>query len=347
MLSLDIFNDRMFEAVELKEIVSELDPVPTFFGDLGLFVDDPIRTDHVAIVKDVQNPLVLIPTSERGAPFPQSKRSGRTSQNFYSKRIGREDKVKSSELLNVIGPNFPNDLALARAAEEVTKRLADIYRHANLTMEYARLKVATTGVWRDADNSAIEDWYAQFGYVAPSAISLDLTPATNTNLREWIFTNIALPMQNSLKNRWVPRRTQIHAVVGDTFWPKLITHPKVERQYEGWAGATELGREVAVGGGFPFGGVVWHHYTGTLDGTTVDIAANAAHFFPVGAEDAFKRYLSPGENFDDLGELGEEWYPIVQPDPETAKNRFVEISLATYPIFMCLVPNALLKAVHT
>lgn len=344
MLTLDIFRDQMFEAVELKGIIDDLEFSPGQVTSLDLFDDEPIRTTEVAITREGDG-LVLVPTSERGAPFPQMTRNLRNAKLFSTKRVGLEDRIKSSELLNVISDGMPETMQLQRAAEETTKRFGKMRRNLELTREFYFLN-ALQGVWKDADGSTIYDFYDEFGLVAPSAVSIDLTVATNLNLREWIFNNIALPMTVALKNRATPG-WEIHALCGDGFWVKLTTHPRVEKTYEGYAAAAELRNEVAVAGTFPYGGVVWHHYRGTDDNSTVDIATNQAKFFPKGATDVFKRFLSPGENIEHLGQLGEEWYPIVQPDPETNKNRWVDLELAQYPLPICLAPQVLLKAQHT
>lgn len=344
MLTLDIFRDQMFEAVELKSIIDDLEVIPSQAREMGVFDDEPIRTTEVAISRKGDS-ISVVPTSERGAPFPRMTRDLRNAILFETKRVGLEDRIKSHELINIIGEGMPESLQLQRATEEVTARFGKMRRNLELTVEKHFLDVLQ-GIWRDADGSVIANWFTELGFVAPPAISIDLTPATNLDIRTWVFNNIALPMRTALRNRW-NTGTRIHAFAGDTYWVKLITHPRVERAYENWAAATELHQGVVVGGSFAFGGVNWHHYTGTYDGTTVDIAANQAKFFPVGATDTFKRYLAPGENMEHVGQLGEEWYPIVQPDPETNKNRWVDLELAQYPLPICLAPNALLNSQHT
>ena len=53
--------------------------------------------------------------------------------------------------------------------------------------------------------------------------------------------------------------------------------------------------------------------------------------------------LAPGERMQDLGTEGKPVYTIVQPDPETQKDRWVDVELFSYPLFACLLPAALMR----
>ena len=52
MLTLDIFRDQMFEAVELKGIIDDLEVIPSQAREMGVFDDEPIRTTEVAITRN-------------------------------------------------------------------------------------------------------------------------------------------------------------------------------------------------------------------------------------------------------------------------------------------------------
>jgi hypothetical protein len=134
--------------------------------------------------------------------------------------------------------------------------------------------------------------------------------------------------------------TRVHALCSDEFFDALISHPSVKETYLNWAAAADLRGNLAFES-FPFGGIVFHNYRGT-DDSTVAVAANKAHFFPVGAPGVFKVAYSPAENFTFANTPGQPWYAMAIPDEK--RNAYVDLEVYSYPLHICTHPAVLRKA---
>ncbi|WP_324699793.1 major capsid protein [Novosphingobium sp. RL4] len=84
----------------------------------------------------------------------------------------------------------------------------------------------------------------------------------------------------------------MHALVGDAFYDALINHPQVRETYLNWSAAADLRGNISFGD-FEYGGITWHNYQGTDDNSTVAVGVDNAIFFPVGAQDVFKKSMAP------------------------------------------------------
>jgi hypothetical protein len=343
--TLDIFRGDYFSATTLDEVADNVPYQPQALGSLGIFDPKPIRTTTV-MVSYKNGSFEIVPTTERGGPETPIGRRDRKLHYFETKALRQKERVNSHELTDILANNRPLEVRLQDAITEVNDRAGIMRTNNEVTLERMRLG-ALQGILLDADNSVIYDYFAEFGVPAPVAVQFNFATITPNQLVNFIEVNIVRPMIRALGSR-AGASVRIGALVGDNFWAGLMTHDAVMRTYLNWQAAVQLRQGLAAPWGqFDFGGVTWMNYRGTDDGTTIAIGVNEAIFFPIGARDVFRNYLSPGERFRDQGKKGQEVYLIVSPDPRENMDEYVDIRVRTYPLPICVFPKALMRGVRT
>lgn len=343
--TLDIFRGDYFSATTLDEIADNIPYQPMALGQLGIFDDKPIRTTTV-MVSYKNSSFEVVPTSERGGPETPIGRRDRKLHYFETVALRQKERVNSHELTDIISNGRPLEVRLRDAIEEVNERAGQMRQNNEVTLERMRLG-ALQGLLLDKDGSTIYNYFTEFGVPAPVAVSFNFATITANALVDYITTNIVRPLTRALGGRAGPN-VRVGALVGDSFWSGLMTHDAVMRTYLNWNAAAQLrGPLAAPWGEFEFGGVRWINYRGTDDGTTISVGTNDAIFFPIGARDVFRNYLSPGERFRDQGKKGQPVYLIVTPDPRENMDEWIDIRVRSYPLPMCVFPQAIMKGTRT
>lgn len=341
MLAYDIFQDDAFTVAELREQTDNLVYVPDELNRLGLFTPDPISTTNVMISRNAET-LALVPLTERGAPRSRLTLDSRNVRYLPTFRYAQEDRINSQILQNIAPEGRPFDVALGRALSEVEKRQRKMMRKLELTREYARM-AAINGYVLDADGSTVLDVYDEFGISRPAAVSIDPATLIDGALRKKIYTSVIRPMTAALNlsGRAAPRG--IIALCGNAFFDALITAPELRDTYKIAMQGQELRDGFVPYSSFDAFGVRWMNYQGTVGNTTIAVPDKECVFIPVGVEDMFAEFRAPGENMNDANELGREFYSVVSPDYRPNMFEWVDVILSAYPLFVCLVPEALLR----
>lgn len=343
--TLDIFRGDYFSATTLDEVADEVPFQPQAIGQLGIFDPKPIRTTTV-MLSYKQGSFEVVPTSERGGPETPINRRDRKLHYFETVALRQKERVNASELTDIIKNGRPLEVQLQDAITEVNERAGIMRTNNEITLERMRWG-AIQGVLIDADGSVIYDYFAEFGVPTPVAINFNFAAITANLLANFIEVNVVKPMIRALGPRGTPG-TRIGAYCGDNFWAGLMTHDAIVRTYLNWQAAAQLRSGLTPPWGqFDFGGVTWINFRGTDDGTTIALATDDCIFFPIGARDVFRNYLSPGERFRDQGTKGQEVYLIVTPDPRTTMDEWVDIRVRSYPLPICIYPKALMKGHRT
>jgi hypothetical protein len=348
MPTMDIFNQDAFNCVSVTQALEKVPFQPSLLGQLGIFEPVPVRTDVVAVEKR-DGVLSIIQTSKRGAPLEDRAVDKRSVRNFNTSRIAKGSTLYAATVQNMRAMGSETELESVQA--EVMRRYAGptgLLRDIELTWENMRLG-AIQGIVLDADGSTIYNWFTEWGLSAPSAINFALgTAATNVRGK---CSQVERLMRKASKGAWIPGRTQVHALAGDTFYDDLIDHPTVRDTYLGWAAAADL-RQGGAYSAFSFGGITWHNYRGTDDfsdsatsGTAaIGIKSTEAKFFPVNAPGVFQVAHSPLESFEYVNTPGMPVYGMVVQDKE--RGFWARPEAYSYPLFMCTRPEMLQKAVR-
>jgi hypothetical protein len=343
MLAYDVFSDNIFQGTEIQETVGQMVYIPQTLNAMNLFEPDPIRTTTVGVYKSNET-LEFIPTTERGTPRSLPGRDSKQLVQLSTVNLRQEDQINANEMQNIIQEYMPLDVALSNADDEVDKRLRKLMRKLEFTREYHRF-AALNGIVLDADGSVIVNFYDAFGIVQPAAITFALATLDEGALRERITQQIYRPMMRQLGARKGPG-TRIGALCSDGFFDKLLKNPEVRKIWEIQEGRKDTNRldTVMAWKSIVFGDVEWINYMGTDDGTSIAIPADTCRFFPIGAQDVFKEFRSPGEEWNVVNTPGEEFYAYVIPDPRAPRYMdHVKLYLDAHPLFACIAPDVLMR----
>ncbi|WP_041795050.1 major capsid protein [Pararhodospirillum photometricum] len=335
-LVLDIFNEDAFSLSQLILGLEKVPYLPTTLGDMGLFEAVYLVGTDQAVIERQDSVLSLVQTSERGAPVQRADApsSRRDIRSFSCPRLHETDEVTAAELFRMRAMGVAAGSQTLEA--EVQTRLLRRRRNIEYTWENMRLG-ALQGVVLDKDASVIRDWYQEWAIAKPAEINFALgTEATDVRKK---CSDVRRAMIRAAKGAFVANTT-VHALAGDGFYDALINHPQVRRTYEGWSAAADL-RGGAAFESFSYAGITFHNYRGSDDATSVAVASEKAHFFPMGAVEVFKVVFAPGEKFAHLGQQAVPLYPVVKRDEDDEK---LSLDLRSYPLFMCLKPEVLQRA---
>ncbi|MCP1675450.1 hypothetical protein J2T57_002600 [Natronocella acetinitrilica] len=334
MATLDVFKQRAFHMVELTAALNKQPYLPQLLGSLNLFETRPVRTTTVAIEQKNGN-LNIIATSPRGAPLQRNEQEKRDIRDFRTVRIAQGDRITADEIQDIRA--FGSETEMMQVQQEVADRLRQLRRNVEITHERMRLG-AIKGQVLDKDDTVIKNWFTEWGVSQPAEVDFALgTEGTDVRGK---CSQIVRAMAKAAQGLWTPA-TEVHAVVGHEFYDALSNHPRVRETFLNWSAAADL-REGAAFSAFPFGGIMWHDYRGSDDGSKVAVAADKAHFFPVNAPGAFQVALSPAETFDFANTRGQEVYAMVIPDEK--RNAFVDVEVYSYPLHICTRPKMLQRA---
>lgn len=341
MLTLDVFNQDAFSATSLTAAVDKIDYVPGLLGQIpNLFVPDPVRTEDIWI-EERSTGAVILQTTPRGVPPHHTGGDTRTARNFKTVRVADSSRITASELQN-IRPFGRGQDELMTLQIEIARRQQKMKRNMDLTMENLRLG-AVTGTVLDADGSTIVAWATALGQTIPTEIDFDLdnaTPAEGTVRKN--CTTVVRSIRKGLKGAMAPR---IVGICGDTFWDQLTSHPEVVKTFQNWAAATDLRNgHGAAWSMFKYGDIEFINYRGTDDDTTLTVGTTKCKFFPVGS-DIFRWAMSPGERFEFVNTLGQEFYSYVVMDKD--RNSWADVEMYSYLLPVCTMPQALHRARNT
>lgn len=338
MASMDIFNNSAFSMTSLSGVVNKLDYQPQLLGELGIFEPMPVRTRTVFVDRR-DGALTLVPTSATGEAPSELKGDDRDAVPLKTTRLAKGFTLYAEEVQGIRA--FGSETELEQVQGEYLRRLARVRSDIELTHEYHRLG-ALQGKLLDADGtSVIYDYFTRFGVTEAAAVNFALTTAT-TDVRG-ICNQITRAMARSARGAFTPA-TQVHALVGDTFYDLLINHEQVRKTFEGWAAAADLRRGTAFQA-FSYGGITFHNYRGTDDNSTVAIAPTEAKFFPVNAPGVFKKAMAPAEFGPYVNTLGMDTYAMNIPDRD--RQAWTRGEIYSYPLHMCQRPEVLRKGVSS
>ena len=120
--------------------------------------------------------------------------------------------------------------------------------------------------------------------------------------------------------------SDVHALVSREFFDKLIAHPKTEEAYKFYAatGAQPLRQDVRRN--FPFAGIVFEEYAGTVTLSTKVaerlVPANEGIAFPLGTMDTFTTYGGPANLLEAANTLG---LPLYARQHLDEKGRWIDL----------------------
>jgi hypothetical protein len=316
--------------IQLSEAVEELEYVPQYLDTLGIFEEESLFVRDVA-VETKYGSISLISTSAEGAPPSDTKPRERDTKPFRTQRLAGSFTLYASEVGGMRA--FGSESELETVMSVYAERMAILRDKMDLTHEFHRLG-ALQGMLFDADGSLIYDYWDEFKKEKPAVFDFKLGTATTVVRKK--CAEITRSLVASSKGAFLPG-TEIHALCGDAFYDNLTNHESVVRTYEGWAAAADLrgnnAHEV-----FSHGGIFFHNYRGTDDGTTVSVKPDQCIIFPRNAKGVFKKYMSPANEFMPfIGTKGRSVYAMNIRDEQ--REAWSKGELYSYPLFICTRPD--------
>jgi len=339
---MDVFRQDPFSLISMTQAVNRRKFVPDLLETLGIFTPQPIREERFWVEKK-QNRVALISTSPRGAPKTQTAKDRAAVRDFRTTRLRKGDTLTAGEVANIRA--FGTEDEVIAVATEIADRTLKIQEDMRLTWENMRLG-AITGSVIDADGtSVIYNWYTEFGVNAAAEIPWNFGAATaaDGNIKK-LANQVKRSIIRSAGGSF-GANARIVALCGDNFFDDLTTNKETRATYLNQPEASLLRMEYAGAyGAFYYGGIEWINYRSTDDqpgdteGPFVGIPTDECRIFPAGVANVFAHVMSPGESFDLVNTRGQQWYAKTKLDPG---NEFVEVDVASYPMFMCKQPEVL------
>ncbi len=345
MSILDIFNQNAFSVMEMSEGLKEIKHVPGFISRRGLFSTSSISTLAVAIEKDKNQNLMLVPASPRGgvgATFEKKKRSMRMLMvpHFEVNDAVYADEVQSARM-------FGTENAVETLQARIADRAGEATSFFDLTEEYHRLKVITTGKLYDSDGTTvIYDYATEFGEALPAEIDFSFDTNINGALRKFCM-NVHREMAASLDG--LPF-SGIEFICGDAFFDDLIANAEVRETYIGTEQAKELRTAYVSGSGqndtfgeVVFGGIRFINYRGSFLGSAA-VNTDKAFGYPTGVPGLFRTIYAPADYIETVNRPGLRLYAKQY---RMANDKGVHLDFQSNALHYVTRPRVLIRAKRT
>jgi hypothetical protein len=343
---LDIFNNDAFSVTTLTDAMREIKYVPSRIGQLGLFQTQSIDTLDIAIERDADQNIMIVPASPRGAPGATSGRNRRSMRSLRVPHFQVDDALYADEVQGVRA--FGQERAVESLQAKIAMRAAETSQFFALTEEYHRLELIKTGNLLDKDGSTLFNFATEFGESIPSEIDWDLDNANPTGgaLRKKCA---ALVRAIGTALDGLPS-TGIHTLCGDAFFDDLIAHPEVRETYQGYEAAATLrtayvapgtGGQTAIWSSFEFGGIRWENYRG---GQTVGVHTDKCHHIPLGVPGLFRTVYAPADYIETVNTMGQRLYAKQWRMPN---DKGVNLEFQMNALHYCTRPRVLFKGRRT
>lgn len=296
MASLDIFNGDAFSLQSLTRAINDLPYQPTRIGQLGLFSEESIDTTSISIER-LGSTLGLVPTSPRGAPVPKNRDEKRSLFSINTVRLAQGDVLMADEIQNVRA--FGSETETEAVQAKVNRKLTKIRRNIDVTMEYQRIG-ALKGQIVDADGTTVLlDCYSVFNLVKQTH---DMKLDSDTTKVKLEAVAAKRKVESALGAKMY---TGLRAFCSSEFFDALVGHPAVTKAYDLWLDG-QFHREDQRGG-FPFAGIQWEEYRGSVSGQAF-IPSNKAILVPEGVADMFVTNFAPADYLETVNTNGLPYY---------------------------------------
>jgi hypothetical protein len=342
---LDIFKQDAFSVTTMSDAMREIKHVPGYISRRGLFTSTSISTLSVAIEKDKDQILKLVPASPRGGPgttFGKNKRSMRMLQVPH---FEVNDAIYADEVQGVRA--FGNEVAVEMLQGRIADRAAEASQFFSLTEEYHRLKILTTGKLYDSDGTTvIYDYAAEFGESLPAEIDFSFDTNKDGLLRNFC-AKVHRDMAATLDG--LPF-SGIEFIVGDQFFDDLVANDEVRATYLQTQQASELRNAVVGGSGQNdiFGEVVFANirfinYRGNFNGAAA-VHTDKGFGYPVGVPGLFRTIYAPADYIETVNRPGQRLYAKQY---EMQNGKGVNLDFQSNALHYCTRPRTLFRAKRT
>lgn len=337
MPMLDPFAGNGFTLTTLTAAINKL---PNRYGrleELNLFPTAGLTT-RTLMVEEKNGVLCLVPTQPWGSPGSQNTGGTRLGRAFAVPHMPLDDSLQAADVNGIRA--FGTENAVDPVTLRVQEKLQDMKDKLDQTLEWRRMG-ALKGEIVDADGSSvIYNLFNEFGITKKSVDFALGTAGTDVRAK---CMEVKRHIEDNLLGE---RMTNIHVLVSEEFYDKLVSHSKVQAAFQNWQAAQErIGGDMRSG--FTFGGLTFEEYrakTASPSGTLNRyIAAGDGHAFPMGTATTFKTYAAPADFVETINTIGVPYYAKME---RQKFDRGMDLHTQSNVLPLCLRPGVLVR-VHT
>ena len=310
------FDAGGYSLAEMTQAINILPNPYTRLAQLGLFRFEGVSQRSV-IIEQYEGVLNLLPSVPLGGPATVGTREGRSMRSFALPWIPHDDVILPADIQGQ--PALGAFDAADPLVEVMNRKLLLMRRKHAQTREYMEMN-ALRGIVKDGAGTTLYNYFTEFGL---AQISVDFVLGTaGTNVQGKVREVLRAIEDNLLGEAM----TSVHALVSREFFDKLIAHPKTEEAYKFYAstGAQPLREDVRRN--FPFGGILFEEYSGTVTLSTKAterlVPANEGIAFPLGTMDTFATYGGPANLLETANTIG---LPLYARQHLDEKGRWIDV----------------------
>jgi hypothetical protein len=310
------FDAGGYSLAEMTQAINILPNLYTRLGQIGLFHFEGVSQRSV-IIEQHEGVLNLLPSVPLGGPATVGTREGRSMRSFALPWIPHDDVILPADIqgqpaLGVFDGADP-------LVDVMNRKLQLMRRKHAQTREYMEMN-ALRGIVKDGAGTTLYNYFTEFGL---AQIAVDFAFGTaGTNVQGKVREVLRAIEDNLLGEAM----SDVHALVSREFFDKLISHPKTEEAYKFYAatGAQPLRQDVRRN--FPFAGIVFEEYSGTVTLSTKAterlVPANEGIAFPLGTMDTFTTYGGPANLLEVANTIG---LPLYARQHLDEKGRWIDL----------------------
>ncbi|ENN91826.1 major capsid protein [Bartonella schoenbuchensis] len=352
-MDINFFNHNAFSSEVMTKAIENYEFKPNLIGSLNLFEEvETVRT--VIGIGRCDNKLSLIPTNKCGEPLIEVAGGGR--QNiwyFKTTPIIKEYIIKAEEIKD--WREFGIEDQFETVTKFIAKKQKKLISEIELIWENMQLG-AIQGVVLDADGSVIYDCYEEWGITPPEPINFMLNTETISvsDMVNQVVTKILEVSGGAFSDY-----SRIIGLCGHEFFSKLKDHKIVREIYLAQIlnNAKSISKLGAIGfehfDSFDFEGVTFinyrniHNYNMNAKSNikrSIGIKPSECQFVPINVPGVFQKAFAPEESQDFTHTIGKPLYTrLIVVDH--VHNAWVRLKMSSYPLFVCVRPEMLFKAV--
>lgn len=326
---LDYFKSDAFSIANMSVAMQRYPYRPTKIQGMNLFKPGPGLTGKTAQLEYGINSVKLVAASAWGdAMKTVSRDATRKLYPINVPHLTRHDSLLAESIMGVrsFGTGAETEAWDRAVAAKLERHRGDF----DLTLEYHRLKLMTTGKVYDADGSTVlVDLFTLLG-VSQTNVFFGLGESGNVKA---IMRAAQRQMQLALGN--IPLQG-IVALCSDSFFDELINLAEVKNAMAAWQGTAMFGAGQQMDE-FTYAGVRWINITGSIGGEAY-VAADECSLVPIA--DVWQVDYAPADTIETVNTLGQPFYSwMTTMEDSRGMNMYFQCN----PIHLCTVPGAIFR----
>lgn len=331
---LDVFNQDAFGVVALTAAVQDISPTFDKLGQLGIFADEGQTSRTVAVDFDPETNS-LLPQSQWGGPATANKTKTMISYPFSIPHFAIQDTVLAADLQS---RRRPGSDAVQDAQFVLGKKMAEMKKKLEATLEWMRLGVLKGGLVKDGSGTTLQALYTTLGGSQASTSFVLGTSTTDVIGKiSAVKRNITAALRGEIARGYV-------ALCSDGFYDAFVSHANVKAAFQYYS-VNGQNLQGDYRDGFVFNNVLWINYTDAITVTDPSgaaqppIDANSAYLVPTGTS-VFRTWYAPADYMETVNSVGQSFYA----KQERMKfDKGIEVECQSNALPVCLKPVVVQK----